>query len=54
MELRLDILREIDGPMLKHGLQEFQGSRLYVPRGKRLKPDAEFLEERYELFRQAG
>ncbi|MFC1706739.1 HNH endonuclease [Planctomycetota bacterium] len=54
VELRLDILREIDGPMLKYGLQGFQGSRLYVPRAKRLKPDTDFLEERYELFKQAG
>ena len=53
VELREDVLREIDGPMLKHGLQGFQGSRILVPRRELLKPNPEFLEERYELFRKA-
>ena len=45
---RLDGLEEIDGPMLKHGLQGFQGQRLrVVPSAARLKPNREFLEERY-------
>ena len=52
VDLRLDVLEEIDGPMLKHGLQGFQGQRLrVVPSAARLKPNREFLEERYALFR---
>jgi len=51
--LREDVLREIDGPMLKHGLQGFQGSRILVPRREYLRPNPEFLEERYELFKKA-
>ena len=52
VDLRLDVLEEIDGPMLKHGLQEFQGQRLrVVPSAARLRPNREFLEERYALFR---
>ena len=52
VDLRLDVLEETDGPMLKHGLQEFQGERLrVVPSAARLKPNREFLEERYALFR---
>lgn len=54
VEVRLDILREVDGPMLKHGLQGFQGSRIVVPTPQRLKPNTEFLAERYSLFRQAA
>ena len=54
VELRPDILREPDGPMLKYGLQGFEGSRLQVPRNPALRPNPEFLEERYALFRKAG
>ena len=52
VDLRLDVLEESDGPMLKHGLQEFQRQRLpVVPSAAHLKPNREFLEERYALFR---
>lgn len=54
VELRVDILREVDGPMLRYGLQGFQDARLHVPRPAQLRPDPDFLEERYELFKQAG
>lgn len=54
IEIRRDILEEIDGPMLRHGLQEMQGHRLHAPRPAALRPRAEFLEERYALFRKAG
>jgi len=54
VEVRLDVLEEIDGPMLKHGLQGFQGARLVVPHNPVLHPSAEFLEERYQIFRKAG
>jgi putative restriction endonuclease len=48
------VLDEIDGPMLLHGLQGFQGRRIHVPRADHLKPNRDFLAERYELFRQAS
>jgi putative restriction endonuclease len=54
VEVRLDILREADGPMLRHGLQGFQGAHILVPRAAAMRPKAEFLEERYEMFRRAG
>src|SRR2546422_6796450 len=54
VEVRLDILREADGPMLRHGLQGFQGVQIATPRAAALKPRAEFLAERYELFRRAS
>src|SRR3990170_726237 len=54
VEVRLDILGEADGPMLRHGLQGFQGARIVTPRAAWLKPKPEFLAERYELFRKAS
>jgi putative restriction endonuclease len=54
VEVRRDILEEIDGPMLKYGLQEISGSRIQQPPNERNRPRREFLEERYELFRKAG
>ncbi len=51
VELRVDILNEIDGPMLKYGLQEFHGAKLSTPRRMELQPNPKFLEERYSLFR---
>lgn len=52
VKIREDILRENDGPMLKHGLQGFNNKKIYVPRGKN-SPDREFLEIRYQQFRRA-
>jgi putative restriction endonuclease len=54
VEVRQDILREIDGPMLVHGLQGFEGARVVVPRREDYRPNREFLAERYELFRRAS
>lgn len=53
--VREDILAEVDGPMLLHGLQGFHGQALgVVPRNQRDRPSAEFLERRWEQFRAAG
>lgn len=54
IEVREDILAEVDGPMLKHGLQAILGTQLVVPSSAQLRPRREFVEERYELFRRAG
>jgi putative restriction endonuclease len=50
VDLRLDVLREADGPMLQHELQGFQGVRIVVPHDERLQPNREWLAERYEIF----
>lgn len=50
VHVREDILREKDGPMLKHGLQEMAGCRLVLPRKPDLRPNPEFLAERFEGF----
>lgn len=54
VQLRDDVLREEDGPMLIHGLQGFHGARLLVPRRAEWRPDPAFLEERYTVFRRAA
>lgn len=53
IEIRSDILKEIDGPMLKHGIQHFEGALVQVPRPKELRPNPDFLQERYDGFRAA-
>jgi putative restriction endonuclease len=53
VHVRRDVLDEIDGPMLRHGLQELHGARLTVPRSPAKKPNREFLAERFEAFRAA-
>lgn len=55
VEIRSDILAEIDGPMLEHGLKRRHGERLMaVPRARADQPDVELLEQRYAAFRSAG
>jgi putative restriction endonuclease len=54
VEVRDDVLREADGPMLRHGLQGFDGQLISIPREKALRPNVDFLAERYERFRKVG
>lgn len=53
VEVRPDVRDQIDGPMLRHGLQDMSGVRLYKPRARGAQADRERLEERYEQFRSA-
>lgn len=55
VEVREDVLEEVDGPMLRHGLQDLQGNRLLVlPTRPAQRPNPEFLAVRYDLFRSAS
>jgi hypothetical protein len=54
IRLREDVLHEINGPMLKYGLQSLQNSRLILPSRKKDWPDRERLENRFERFLKAG
>lgn len=54
IEVRTDVLEEVDGPMLLHGLKGFQGARLVIPARTEDRPNPDFLAERYEVFRQAS
>lgn len=52
IEIREDVLHEIDGPMLVHGLQGWNGKELRVPRHAALRPNRDRLAERYGVFRE--
>lgn len=51
-EVRLDadLLAEVDGPMLRHGLQEMHGRALQLPRRDVDHPDRDALAWRFEQF----
>jgi len=54
VEIRQDLLTEIDGPMLRHGLQDHHGrSLMQLPRRPAERPDPVRLELRYARFRAA-
>lgn len=55
VEIRPDLLAEIDGPMLQHGLQGRHGQPLMaVPRSRRERPDPERLDQSYVAFLNAA
>lgn len=54
IQLRQDLLDEVDGPMLRYGLQEFHGATLLTPTRQGDRPSAEGLEQRFEEFMQAS
>lgn len=53
-EVRRDVLEEVDGPMLQHGIQGVHGRRLVVPTRPEWRPDPVGVERRYERFRRAS
>ena len=44
------LLREEDGPMLRHGLQEMHGRALHGPSRRADRPDPDRLRQRFESF----
>lgn len=44
------LLTEVDGPMLKHGIQEMHGRSLSLPAAKKDRPDPDRLAERFDVF----
>lgn len=54
IEVREDILKEKDGPMLKHGIQELQHNKIILPHDKEQWPDRERLYIKYMKFKQTG
>jgi len=54
IEVRQDILEEIDGPMLKYGLQQMNKRNIIFPRSRGSVPDRKFIRERYNRFLSAG
>lgn len=54
VEIHQRLLGEIDGPMLRHGLQEHHMRPLMkLPSSRRERPDTDRLLERYAIFRAA-
>lgn len=50
VHLRKDVLDEVDGPMLRHGLQELHGSSIQVPRAGSSRPNPAYLKARFAQF----
>ena len=50
IHLRADVLDEVDGPMLRHGLQEMHGKMIQVPRAPINRPNQDYLAERFSKF----
>lgn len=51
IQVREDVLREKDGPILLHGFQELNDARIQMPRSRTDYPDPSRLEVRYEKFK---
>ncbi len=54
VHINRDLMDEIDGPMLRHGLQEMDGRLLTLPARASDRPGADRLAERFDEFRDAG
>lgn len=55
VQIRPDLLKEIDGPMLEHGLKERHGQKLMMlPNARAERPSTDLLEMAYERFRNTN
>ncbi len=54
IRVRPDILQESDGPILLHGLQEFDGRKLILPSRESDWPDRDALDWKYQRFLEAA
>lgn len=52
--VREDILKEFDGPMLRHGIQQMHEQKIILPGNKAHWPDRERLEVRFKRFREVS
>lgn len=50
VHVNAELLAEVDGPMLKHGIQEMDGVMLTTPRAKAWMPSRERLDARFSTF----
>jgi len=51
IEISKEVLEEVDGPVLRHGLQGLHQIQIILPKSRSLYPDPKRLEARYEEFR---
>lgn len=54
VSINRELMDEVDGPMLRHGLQEMDGRALVLPPRRADRPSKERLAERFDEFRTAG
>lgn len=54
IEVRKDILAETDGPMLQHALKGLHSNKIILPNHKREYPNKDFLDVRYQRFKNAS
>jgi len=54
VEVRRDVLKETDGPMLRHGLQGLHNTILVIPIKLDLRPDPELLSRRWVQFKKVA
>jgi putative restriction endonuclease len=53
VEVRNDILEEIDGPMLKYGIQDLHKQKIILPKNQMQWPDKQNLDIRFQKFQGA-
>lgn len=53
VRVRGDVMLEVDGPMLKNGIQAMDGTLITTPKPDHLKPERDALAWRFERFLQA-
>jgi len=51
VSINREVLEEVDGPMLRHGLQEMHGRTITLPARRTDRPDRDLLAWRWERFR---
>ena len=54
IQVRPDVLREHDGPTLRHSIQGLHGRRIILPRRRVDRPALDLLAARYERFQEAA
>lgn len=54
VRINRELMEEVDGPMLRHGLQEMDGQPITLPKRRADRPSQERLAQRFDEFRAAG
>ncbi len=54
IEVRQELLEELDGPMLQHGIKAMHGERIVLPKSRDHQPSVARLEARFERFLRAS
>lgn len=50
VEVNEAVLEDVDGPMLRHGLQDMHGAQIRLPRKRSHHPDRDRLRWKYDRF----